>query len=153
MGLNYTKGNVRVTLPGTLHWLPSLPPSLQPQKHTFLLSPRFHLLVISSRKHYFSTWTKQGGGFGGEVARSSQELQQLRMRAVVWPKRTVVGRVPGKLRESSDLKGECRLKKVRGKVKGGGNVAEDQEWKYKARPSERAQGHVDERRRDTENVF
>lgn len=109
--------------------------------------------MISSRKHYSSTWTRQGGGFGGAIAQSSQELQQLRMRAVVWPKRTVVGRVPGKLRESSHLKGECRLKKVRGKVNGGGNVAEGQEWKYKSRPSEGAQGYVDERRRDTENVF
>lgn len=63
------------------------------------------------------------------------------------------GCVPDKLNPSSDLKGESRLKKIRGKVKGQGNPAGGQECKYKPRLRERVQGLMDEWRGDIENAF
>ena len=80
---------VKIALPGKFHWLPSSPP-LQPQELTFPFCPRFHpLVVISSRKHFSSTWTNQGGGLGRAFSPRGQELQQLRVRAIVWPRRAV----------------------------------------------------------------
>lgn len=52
-----------------------------------------------------------------------------------------LGLVPEKLNESLNLKCECRLKKIRGRVQGGGNTAGGRGQKCKARPSERVQGH------------
>lgn len=63
------------------------------------------------------------------------------------------GREPEKLNQSSDLKRECRLKKIRGKGKCQENVVGGQECKCEVGPSERVRGHIDEWRRDTENVF
>lgn len=62
------------------------------------------------------------------------------------------GWVPGKLSQSSDLKGESRLKKIRGKAKGQGNAAGGQECKCKWRLRERVQGHRDEWRK-IKNTF
>lgn len=63
------------------------------------------------------------------------------------------GLVPEKLNESLNLKCECRLKKIRGRVKGGENAAGGREQKCKARPSQRVQSHTDGWRRGTENAF
>lgn len=47
--------------------------------------------------------------------------------------------MPEQLNESSSLKGECRRKKIQGKVKGQGNSLVGQEWKHNSRPSEGTQ--------------
>lgn len=79
-------------------------------------------------------------------------MQQLRVKASSAAKGNS-GRAPGKLNQSSDLKGESRLKKIRGKAKGQGNAAGGQECKCKWRPRERVQGHTDEWRREIKNAF